>query len=306
MAKPSNGLQKTKKLNWTASPVHQLDRAERVTRGRTAASSPGRSCPRQTAGRAPGRRVLSARRRFSERSEPEPLAHRLQARRGPGAGRGERDHRAGLRRRGCRACRLRLAVQQGPREHPPSSGSARPALELSRRRGGPGRTAALHRARLIRCLACGVLAHGFARLACRTCRTKVLVPFSCKSRGVCPSCNARRAHDTAHHLVERVLLRAPYRQWTLSFPGSLLPRPGRPVPLRGTRLLRPRALCPPATDGAAAGRPEAPHRGGRLRPALRLGAPADAPLPRPASRGRLRGAGRGHHPATSPPQLTLW
>jgi len=69
-----------------------------------------------------------------------------------------------------------------------------------------------------RYLACGVLAYGFARLACAGCRAEVLVPFSCKSRGVCPSCNARRAHDTAIHLVERVLPRAPYRQWTLSFP----------------------------------------------------------------------------------------
>jgi Transposase zinc-binding domain/Putative transposase len=69
-----------------------------------------------------------------------------------------------------------------------------------------------------RYLACGVLAHGFARLACASCRCEVLVPFSCKTRGVCPSCNARRAHDTAIHLVERVLPRAPYRQWTLSLP----------------------------------------------------------------------------------------
>ena len=56
-----------------------------------------------------------------------------------------------------------------------------------------------------------MLAHGFARLACAGCRAEVLVPFSCKSRGVCPSCNARRAHDTAIHLVERVFPRAPYR-----------------------------------------------------------------------------------------------
>ena len=69
-----------------------------------------------------------------------------------------------------------------------------------------------------RYLACGVLAHGFARLACAARRSEVLMPFSCKSRGVCPSCNARRAHDTAVHLVERVLPRAAYRQWTLSLP----------------------------------------------------------------------------------------
>ena len=56
-----------------------------------------------------------------------------------------------------------------------------------------------------RYLACGVPAYGFARLPCAACRGEVLVPFSCKSRGVCPSCNARRAHDTAIHLVQRVL-----------------------------------------------------------------------------------------------------
>ena len=50
---------------------------------------------------------------------------------------------------------------------------------------------------------CGVLAHGFARLACAGCHAEVLVSFSCKSRGVCPSCNARRAHDTADR-IERL------------------------------------------------------------------------------------------------------
>ena len=35
---------------------------------------------------------------------------------------------------------------------------------------------------------------------------------------MCPSCNAKRAHVTAVHLVERVLPHVPYRQWTLSFP----------------------------------------------------------------------------------------
>jgi hypothetical protein len=40
-------------------------------------------------------------------------------------------------------------------------------------------------------------------------RSKGVVAFSCKRRGVCPSCNARRAHDTAIHLVERALPRVP-------------------------------------------------------------------------------------------------
>ncbi|WP_158080020.1 transposase zinc-binding domain-containing protein [Archangium sp. Cb G35] len=56
-----------------------------------------------------------------------------------------------------------------------------------------------------RYLECGVLAHGFARVRCESCKDELLVAFSCKGRGVCPSCNAKRAHVTAAHLVERVL-----------------------------------------------------------------------------------------------------
>ncbi|HZI08223.1 MAG TPA: transposase zinc-binding domain-containing protein [Archangium sp.] len=73
-----------------------------------------------------------------------------------------------------------------------------------------------------RYLECGVLAHGFARVRCESCKDELLVAFSCKGRGVCPSCNAKRAHVTAAHLVERVLPHVPYRQWTLSFPHRML------------------------------------------------------------------------------------
>lgn len=72
-----------------------------------------------------------------------------------------------------------------------------------------------------RYLECGVLAHGFSRLVCSGCKEEVLVAYSCKGRGVCCSCNARRAHDTAIHVTHRVLPRTPHRQWTLSFPIQL-------------------------------------------------------------------------------------
>ncbi len=39
--------------------------------------------------------------------------------------------------------------------------------------------------------------------------------FSCKSR-LCPSCSARRAHETSVHLVDSVLPHVPFRQWTVS------------------------------------------------------------------------------------------
>ncbi|MET0405050.1 MAG: transposase zinc-binding domain-containing protein [Cystobacter sp.] len=44
-----------------------------------------------------------------------------------------------------------------------------------------------------RYLECGVLAHDFARVRCESCKDELLVAFSYKGRGVCPSCNAKRA-----------------------------------------------------------------------------------------------------------------
>ena len=41
---------------------------------------------------------------------------------------------------------------------------------------------------LRRYLRCGILAHGFLRVACSTCGKEIVVAFSCKCRGACPSC----------------------------------------------------------------------------------------------------------------------
>ena len=38
-------------------------------------------------------------------------------------------------------------------------------------------------------LRCGILAHGFARVVCGQCDAEHLVAFSCKGRGLCPSCS---------------------------------------------------------------------------------------------------------------------
>ncbi|HCG0442534.1 TPA: transposase zinc-binding domain-containing protein, partial [Pseudomonas aeruginosa] len=51
-------------------------------------------------------------------------------------------------------------------------------------------------------LRCGVLEHGFLRVVCEQCRAERLVAFSCKKRGFCPSCGARRMAESARHLVE--------------------------------------------------------------------------------------------------------
>ena len=70
-------------------------------------------------------------------------------------------------------------------------------------------------------LECGVLAHGFLRVRCAECAHEKLVAFSCKRRGFCPSCGARRMAESAAYLVDRVIPRVPVRQWVLSFPIAL-------------------------------------------------------------------------------------
>ena len=70
-------------------------------------------------------------------------------------------------------------------------------------------------------LECGILAHGFLRLRCGDCGHDKLLAFSCKRRGFCPSCGARRMSQTAAHLVDRVIPRVPVRQWVLSLPIAL-------------------------------------------------------------------------------------
>ena len=70
-------------------------------------------------------------------------------------------------------------------------------------------------------LICGCLEHGFLRVRCEGCRHENLVAFSCKRRGFCPSCGARRMAETAALLVDDVLPHKPIRQWVLSFPYPL-------------------------------------------------------------------------------------
>jgi ribosomal protein S27E len=70
-------------------------------------------------------------------------------------------------------------------------------------------------------LKCGCLEHGFLRVRCDTCHAEQLVAFSCKRRGICPSCGARRMAETAALLVDEVLPEQPLRQWVLSVPYAL-------------------------------------------------------------------------------------
>ena len=67
----------------------------------------------------------------------------------------------------------------------------------------------------------GILSYGFARARCPACGHDFLVAFSCKGRGICPSCNTRRMAEIAAHLVDHVFPPLPVRRWVLSMPKRL-------------------------------------------------------------------------------------
>ena len=70
-------------------------------------------------------------------------------------------------------------------------------------------------------LKCGRLEYGFLRLRCDTCHAERLLAFSCKRRGFCPSCGARRMTESAALLADEILPQQAMRQWVLSVPFQL-------------------------------------------------------------------------------------
>jgi hypothetical protein len=83
-------------------------------------------------------------------------------------------------------------------------------------------------------LECAILAHGFLRLHRGDGGHDKLLAFSCKRRGFCPSCGARRMAQTAAHLVDHVIPHVPVRQWVLCLP----------IPLRLLLAAQPKLVTP--------------------------------------------------------------
>ncbi len=83
-------------------------------------------------------------------------------------------------------------------------------------------------------LECGIPAHGFLRLRCADCGHDKRVDFSCKRRGLCPSCGARRMTQTAAHPVDHVIPPVAVRRWVLSLP----------IPLRLLLAAQPQLVTP--------------------------------------------------------------
>ena len=61
------------------------------------------------------------------------------------------------------------------------------------------------------------------RLLCSGCRNELIVPFSCKARGLCPSCAQKRALLWSERMVEEVLPQVPYVQLVFTIPKMLRP-----------------------------------------------------------------------------------
>ncbi|MDI7268535.1 MAG: transposase zinc-binding domain-containing protein, partial [Myxococcota bacterium] len=142
---------------------------------------------------------------------------------------------------------------------------------------------------------------------CGRCGLERVVPFSCKTRGLCSSCAGRRMADTAARLVDSVLPDVPYRQWVLSLPFDLrLVAAARADVLRHIvriyvqtifRGMRRRLRMP----GAAAGAVAACHRAGgalNCNPHLHLLVPDGVFVRHPAG-----GTGFHRAPAPSPNDL---
>ncbi|MGK5088742.1 transposase [Bdellovibrionota bacterium FG-2] len=71
-------------------------------------------------------------------------------------------------------------------------------------------------------LDCGILARGFVRVQCGSCGEETILGLSCKKRGWCPSCGARKMCEEAAFLRDQVLPTGiTYRQWVLTVPVPL-------------------------------------------------------------------------------------
>jgi ribosomal protein S27E len=72
-----------------------------------------------------------------------------------------------------------------------------------------------------RYLDCGNPRCGFARIRCPDCGEERLLMFSCRTRGFCPSCHAKRLEEWGEWMREELLLDVPHRQVVFTIPKML-------------------------------------------------------------------------------------
>jgi len=91
-------------------------------------------------------------------------------------------------------------------------------------------------------------------MRCRRCLREFLVAFSCKGRGLCPSCGAKRAPELGAFLMDEVVEDVGHAQWVFTIPKML-----RVYFLRHRELRRPRPLSPVPAVAAADETAYRPH-----------------------------------------------
>ena len=120
-----------------------------------------------------------------------------------------------------------------------------------------------------RYLDCGTEEAGFARLRCDTCGVEKLLTLSCKQRGICPSCDAKRAAAFAALLKDELLENVGHCLWGACAGHEnrlgLRPLPGLTVRLCPSRWQTGALLYPSAGVGAPGS--------ARMPPRPRSGAP---------------------------------
>jgi hypothetical protein len=74
---------------------------------------------------------------------------------------------------------------------------------------------------LERYLDCGNPRCWFARVRCPACKREFFLCFSCRTRGFCPSCHAKRLEQWGEWMREELLLDVPHRQLVFVIPKML-------------------------------------------------------------------------------------
>jgi ribosomal protein S27E len=119
-----------------------------------------------------------------------------------------------------------MAGQNAPKPSVQFSGRPQVITRERRERGNPkgprrGHEIASSLCSSRRRLDCGNPRCGFARIRCPDCGDEHLLMFSCRTRGFCPSCHAKRLEEWGEWMQETLLLDVPHRQVVFTIPRML-------------------------------------------------------------------------------------
>jgi len=104
-------------------------------------------------------------------------------------------------------------------------------------------------------------------------------PISCKRRGFCPGCDARRMAESATLSVDAIFPEAPIRHWVLRFPFQLHFLLARyPTSMDEVLSIVYRALSTPPYQTSRLHQGDSAHRPGDPDPMLWLGTESQSPL----------------------------